>query len=63
MADPEHVRILRQGVEQWNRWKKEHPDVTPNLDRADFRKMEVDGAPLWLADLSEGKSRGSTPPR
>src|SRR5271157_3867501 len=58
MANPEHVGILRQGVEQWNRWRKEHPGVTPNLDGADFRKMVVDGEPLWLADLREAKFEG-----
>ena len=27
MANPEHLAVLKQGVEQWNKWKKEHPDV------------------------------------
>ncbi len=31
MANPEHLAILKQGVEQWNKWKKEHPDVLPDL--------------------------------
>jgi uncharacterized protein YjbI with pentapeptide repeats len=31
MANPEHLAILKQGVEVWNRWKAEHRDVVPNL--------------------------------
>ena len=32
MANPEHLAILKQGVEQWNKWRKEHPEVlTPDL--------------------------------
>ena len=31
MANPEHLAVLKQGVEQWNKWKKEHPDVMPDL--------------------------------
>lgn len=31
MANPEHIEILKQGVEAWNQWRKDHPDVTPDL--------------------------------
>jgi uncharacterized protein YjbI with pentapeptide repeats len=31
MANPEHLRILKQGVEVWNQWKKDNPDIQPNL--------------------------------
>ena len=29
MANPEHLEILKQGVEQWNKWREEHPEVRP----------------------------------
>ena len=47
MANPEHLEILMEGVEQWNEWRKEHPDVRPDL-----REAYLDGADLRGADLS-----------
>jgi len=29
MANEEHLEILDQGVEVWNKWRKENPDVKP----------------------------------
>ncbi len=26
MANPEHLAILKQGVEKWNKWREEHPE-------------------------------------
>lgn len=34
---PEHFRILDEGVEVWNKWRKENPDITPNLFKAALR--------------------------
>ncbi len=31
MANPEHVEILKQGVEAWNQWRKDNPDIEPDL--------------------------------
>ena len=31
MANPEHVEILLQGVEAWNRWRRERPGDEPDL--------------------------------
>jgi hypothetical protein len=30
MANPEHWKILKQGVEGWNKWRYENPGIRPN---------------------------------
>jgi hypothetical protein len=39
MANPEHVAILKQGVEQWNKWRRKHPEVEPDLSEAGLREQ------------------------
>jgi hypothetical protein len=38
MANPEHLAILKQGVEAWNRWRLEHVDIRPDLTDADLAR-------------------------
>jgi uncharacterized protein YjbI with pentapeptide repeats len=61
MANQEQLEILKQGVEVWNKWREENPDVEIDLTRADltgtflmganFRRADLSGADLALADL------------
>src|ERR1035437_5383944 len=64
MANPEHLEILKQGVEQWNKWRKENPEDGPDLSKAYLAKLNLKGADftparrhdddkLLLTDLSE----------
>jgi len=57
MANPEHLEILKQGVEQWNRWREDNPDVAPDLRYADLRAANLCGAHLRKADLSSADLR------
>lgn len=41
MANPEHVEILKQGVEVWNRWREEFPDVRPDLSDESFSNANL----------------------
>ena len=52
MANDEHLAILMQGVEVWNKWRDENPDVRPNLSGADLFMAYLREADLYLADLS-----------
>ncbi|MGH1363290.1 MAG: pentapeptide repeat-containing protein [Calditrichia bacterium] len=62
MANPEHLDILKQGVEVWNKWREENPDVRPDLIEADltrfklievnFEDVNLSEANLLWADLS-----------
>jgi uncharacterized protein YjbI with pentapeptide repeats len=54
MANPEHVEIVKQGVEAIAKWRKENPDVRLDLVGADLRE-----ANLLRADLREANLAGA----
>ena len=44
MAKAEHLKILDKGVDEWNNWRKNNPDLVPDLMKTDlegkdFRKI------------------------
>lgn len=43
MANEEHLKILRDGVAVWNKWRKENPKITPDLQKADLRGKDLSG--------------------
>jgi uncharacterized protein YjbI with pentapeptide repeats len=56
MANPEHLAILKQGVEVWNKWRVETPHyLKPNLNRADLSEYDLRGADLKYVDLVAAK--------
>ncbi len=57
MANEEHLNILKQGVEAWNKWREEHPDIRPDLPEADLREANLRGADLRKADLRKADLR------
>ncbi|WP_320169931.1 pentapeptide repeat-containing protein [Maridesulfovibrio sp.] len=74
MANPEHLKILEQGVEVWNKWREENPDVCPdlnfsNIERANLKGIKLggaklkgvklEGADLTMADLNGAKLAGA----
>ncbi len=59
MADEEHLKILRQGVGVWNRWRREHHDTRPDLSRADLRRVHLRGADLWRANMQQANISGA----
>jgi hypothetical protein len=53
-ADPDHVDLLRRGPRAWNAWRRQHPNIVPNLTRiflsVSERQMgQVNGGPINLA--------------
>ncbi|HKP54441.1 MAG TPA: toll/interleukin-1 receptor domain-containing protein [Chloroflexia bacterium] len=55
MANPEHLAIIRQGVEVWNEWREHNPDKTPDLKKANLNWANLDNANLIGANLSDAK--------
>jgi hypothetical protein len=75
MANPEHVKLLKQGVNKWNQWRGKNrlelPDLdganfgganlrTVNLRHANLRGADFSGADLNWADLNWAKLREAT---
>ena len=59
MANPEHLAILKQGVEQWNKWRERHLEVGPDLSAADLSKANLIGAKLNGATLRDADFTGA----
>ncbi len=68
MADQRHLDILMQGVDVWNKWRQEHPNIQPdlsesvlirtdlrgvNLRRVNMCRVDLRHAYLYAADLTE----------
>ncbi len=52
MANPEHVKIVRQGVAAIAEWRRQNPSVRLDLSEADLFSVSLFGADLFGADLS-----------
>jgi hypothetical protein len=52
MANPGHLAILNQGVEAWNKWREENPDVKPDLSWVKLIGTKLSESNLCYADLS-----------
>jgi len=53
MANPEHLRILKQGVEAWNKWREEaNEDILPDLSGADLKESDLSAGEFPFVDLN-----------
>lgn len=69
MANWEHLRKLRQGVDAWNAWRESYPDVEPdlqgnrfdrdNLTGANFSEANLYRASFWRANLQDTDFSGA----
>jgi len=53
MANEEHLKILKQGVEAWNEWREKNPQITPDLSKANLNAADLYEADLYEADFSK----------
>jgi uncharacterized protein YjbI with pentapeptide repeats len=51
MANEEHLRILRQGAEIWNRWRADNPQIKVDLSNGSLHGVSLHGIDLSRADL------------
>jgi hypothetical protein len=58
MANPEHLKILEQGVEVWNRWRAE-ASISPDLRNAFLYSAHLSGVDLHRADMRRANLQGA----
>ena len=54
-----HMERLLAGIDAWNRWRTEHPDVDPDLRGVSLRGLVLVGANLVRADLTDADLSGA----
>ena len=54
MANEEHVALINQGEEIWNKWREDNPRIRVDLSYADLFAANLRRAILAGADLSGG---------
>lgn len=59
MANQEHLKILKHGIDYWNSWREQCPEVMPDLRRADFSETDLSEVDFSSADLSNAILRGA----
>src|SRR5712692_6576066 len=59
MADQHYLGLLKQGVNAWNIWRKDHPEIRPNLSEANLVRANLNWADLTGADLSRVSLNGA----
>lgn len=52
MANKEHVKIIKQGAKIWNNWRKDNPDIRPDLKNAILTGLKLIGVDLKGVDLT-----------
>ncbi len=52
MANPEHLKLIKLGVEPWNRWRSENPHIQPDLSDAALTHKHLNYINLVRSNLS-----------
>ncbi len=53
MANPEHLALIKQGVNVWNEWYKQHPKVIPDFSQANLSNLNLSEINLNQANLKQ----------
>jgi hypothetical protein len=51
MANDEHVAMLKKGVDAWNAWRNQNPDIRPDLAGASLSEANLSGVDSTKHDL------------
>jgi len=60
MSTHQHLDLLEQGADAWNKWRRKNPDIAPNFRGADLRKKSLRNYDLSRCDLSHTDARDTS---
>jgi uncharacterized protein YjbI with pentapeptide repeats len=60
MANPDHLNIIRHGVDAWNTWREENYGIEPDLAEVDLHDSELKEANFSETDLRHANLRGAS---
>ena len=53
MVNKEHLNLLKQGIEDWNKWRRQNTQIRPDFHGANLRGAYLRGANLRSANLTD----------
>jgi Pentapeptide repeats (8 copies) len=59
MANDEHVKILKKGMDAWNAWRNENLNILPDLAGVNLRGADLSGMDLYHSNLSQANLSGA----
>ncbi len=59
MANQEQLDILKQGVDVWNKWRKDNPTIKIDLSNANLKDGDFSRVAFWGANLNQADLSGS----
>lgn len=58
MADSNHLKVFQQGRDAWDSWRKQNPDIIPDLSEADLHGTDMKFANFQHANLRGAQLAG-----
>jgi TIR domain/Pentapeptide repeats (8 copies) len=58
LANATHLKILKEGINVWNDWRRRHLVIEPDLSNVDLSNVDLSSADLGPADLIDANLRG-----
>jgi hypothetical protein len=48
MANAEHARILQDGVDAWNSWRRQHQNILPDLSQLNLADAGISALLVFI---------------
>ncbi len=59
MANKEHVKLLQASVEEWNTFRQNHPEISPDFSNADMSNLSLSKANLKNSNFQKTNLTGT----